>query len=68
MDYIAKHHVAAGGIVNGDMNGLPKTQLLVLPGTSHIGVFFNPTNIEIMKLVVPGFLKQQLPAAPQMPS
>jgi pimeloyl-ACP methyl ester carboxylesterase len=68
MDYIARHHVAAGGIVNGDMNGLPKTQLLVLPGTSHIGVFFNPANIEIMKLVVPAFLKQQLPAAQQMPS
>jgi pimeloyl-ACP methyl ester carboxylesterase len=68
MDYVASHHKAAGGIVNGDMNGLPKTQLLVLPGTTHIGVFFNPANVEIMKAVVPAFLSQQLPAPPQMPS
>ena len=67
-DYIARHHKDAGGLVNGDMNGLPKTQLMVLPGTSHIGVFFNPANVEIMKMVVPVFLKQQLPAAPQMPT
>lgn len=66
MDYIARHHQAAGGIVNGDMAGLPKTQLMVLPGTSHIGVFFNPANVEIMKAVVPVFLKQQLPQPPQM--
>lgn len=65
LDYIAKHHNAAGGIVNGDMNGLPKTQLLVLPGTSHISVFFNPANVEIMKAVVPVFLNQQLPQPPQ---
>lgn len=69
MDYIARHHQAAGGIVNGDMAGLPKTQLLVLPGTSHIGVFFNPANIEIMKAVVPAFLAQKLPQPPmQMPA
>ena len=68
MDYIARHHAAAGGIVNGDINGLPRTQLLVLPGTSHIGVVFNPANIEIMKSVVPAFLAQELPAKPQMPS
>ena len=67
-DYIARHHKDAGGLVNGDMNGLPKTQLMVLPGTSHIGVFFNPANVEIMKMVVPVFLKRQLPAAPQMPT
>lgn len=66
--FAAQHHLDAGGVSNGDLNGLPKTQLMVLPGTSHIGVFFNPTNIEIMKLVVPRFLKQQLPAAPQMPT
>ena len=67
LDYIARHHQAAGGIVNGDMLGLPKTQLLVLPGTSHINVFFNPANIEIMKAVVPAFLKQELPAKPSFP-
>ena len=67
LDYIAKHHQAAGGLVNGDMAGLPKTQLLVLPGTSHTGVFFNPANVEIIKAVVPVFLKQELPAKPSFP-
>lgn len=67
LDYVSRHHQAAGGLVNGDMAGLPKTQLLVLPGTSHINVFFNPANIEIMKAVVPAFLKQELPAKPSFP-
>ena len=66
IDHIAKMHRLLGGITNGDNNGLPKTQLLVLPGTSHINVFFNPANIEIMKAVVPAFLQQELPAKPSM--
>ena len=64
IDHIAKMHRLLGGITDGDTNGLPKTQLLVLPGTSHINVFFNPANVEIMKAVVPTFLKQELPAKP----
>lgn len=64
IDHIAKMHRLLGGITDGDTNGLPKTQLLVLPGTSHINVFFNPANVEIMKAVVPAFLKQELPAKP----
>jgi pimeloyl-ACP methyl ester carboxylesterase len=64
IDHIAKMHKLLGGITDGDTNGLPKTQLLVLPGTSHINVFFNPQNIEIMKIVVPTFLEQELPAKP----
>lgn len=67
IDHIAKMHTLLGGIVDGDTNGLPKTQLLVLPGTSHINVFFNPANVEIMKAVIPTFLAQELPQAPQMP-
>jgi len=66
IDHIAKMHALLGGITDGDTNGLPKTQLLVLPGTSHINVFFNPANIEIMKAVVPAFLQQELPAKPSM--
>ena len=57
-------HKLLGGVLNGDMTGLPKTQILVLPGTTHIGVFFNPANVEIMKSVIPAFLTQQLPAPP----
>lgn len=64
VEHIAKMHQLLGGLTDGDTNGLPKTQLLVLPGTSHINVFFNPANVEIMKAVVPTFLKQALPAKP----
>ncbi len=64
--HAAEMHKLAGGITNGDMNGLPKVQLLVLPGTSHGGVFFNPANVEILKAVVPSFLTQELPAKPKM--
>ena len=67
MDYIASLHKLAGGIINGDTYGLPKTQLMVLPGTSHTGVFFNPRNVEIIKQVVPAFLTQELPAKPSFP-
>lgn len=65
IDHIAKMHRLLGGIVDGDTNGLPKTQLMVLPGTSHIGVFFNPANVGIMKSAVPAFLAQELPQAPK---
>lgn len=68
VDFIAGMHKAAGGRANADTYGLPKTQLMVLPGTSHTGVFFNPANVEIIKTVIPTFLEQQLPAAPAFPS
>lgn len=67
IDHIARMHKLLGGISDGDTNGLPKTQLLVLPGTSHIGVFYNPQNVEYLKSIVPAFLAQELPQAPQMP-
>lgn len=67
IDHVAKMHRLLGGITDGDTNGLPKTQLMVLPGTSHIDVFFNPRNVGIVAAIVPEFLAQQLPRAPQMP-
>ncbi len=68
LDFIAEMHKAAGGRVNADTYGLPKTQLMVLPGTSHTGMFFNPANVEMLKSVIPTFLEQQLPAPPVFPS
>lgn len=53
-----------GGTENGDINGLSDSQLLVLPGSSHVGVFSNPLNIEIMKAAVPAFLAAELPPKP----
>lgn len=64
LDHVIKLHRLLGGHTNGDMNGLPKVQLAVLPGTSHIGVISNPANVEILKAIVPGFLAQELPAPP----
>lgn len=66
MEHVLKLYQLLGGHSDGDMKGLPKLQLAVLPGTSHINVFFNPANVEILKSIVPTFLAQQLPAPPQM--
>lgn len=65
--HIATMHRLLGGLTDGDTNGLPKTQLMVLPGTSHISVFFNPRNVGYMQLAIPAFLAEELPRAPQMP-
>jgi len=67
MEHITEMYRLLGGLTNGDMLGLPKVQLLVLPATTHIGVVYNPTNIEILKRAVPEFLAAELPRAPQMP-
>ncbi|MGD9738168.1 MAG: alpha/beta fold hydrolase [Bauldia sp.] len=64
MDHIAEMHRIFGGHTNGDIRGLPKAQLLVLPGTTHIGVFFTPQSLEIVRQVVPTFLAQDLPQPP----
>ena len=68
-DIVTQAHMTAlykllGGTENGDINGLSKTQLLVLPGTSHVGVFMVQLNVELMKLVVPAFLSAELPPKP----
>lgn len=67
IEHAAELHRLFGGITDGDSNGIPNVELMVLPGTSHTGVFFNPANVEIMKQVVPAFLKQELPQAAMMP-
>jgi len=64
LEHIAKMHATLGGVANGDLNGLPKLQLAMLPGTSHMGVFMVPQNLEIMKTMVPTFLAQTLPQPP----
>jgi hypothetical protein len=66
MEHIVKLYRLLGGHSDGDMKGLPKLQLAILPGTSHINVFFNPANVELLKTMVPTFLAQELPQGPQM--
>ncbi|HEY6737573.1 MAG TPA: alpha/beta hydrolase [Actinopolymorphaceae bacterium] len=41
-----------GGGVNGDLAGLPESQLAVLPGTTHIG----SVQQDILRAIVPAFL------------
>lgn len=41
-DHMAKFFELLGGIVPGDMAGMPKSQLAILPGTSHIGLLSRP--------------------------
>lgn len=44
---------ATGGGVNGDVVGLPDSQLAILPGTSHIGT---SQRVDLLLATVPGFL------------
>jgi pimeloyl-ACP methyl ester carboxylesterase len=63
LNHAVKMFTLLGGKQNGDMNGLPKVQLAVLPGTPHTGVVAG-NNVEYLKTMVPAFLAQQLPAPP----
>jgi pimeloyl-ACP methyl ester carboxylesterase len=46
-----------GGGVNGDLAGLPVSQLAVLPGSSHIGVMYQSA---LLLAIVPSFLDTPL--------
>ncbi|QYN35592.1 alpha/beta hydrolase [Pseudonocardia sp. DSM 110487] len=52
LDHITEFFRLLGGAVNGDIVGLPKSQLTVLPGTTHIGVTHRPE----LHSIVPAFL------------
>lgn len=41
-DHMVEFFKLLGGVVPGDMVGMPKSQLAILPGTSHIGVMNQP--------------------------
>ena len=61
LEHATKLFQLLGGQPNGDMNGLPKVQLAILPGTAHTGVVAG-NNVEYLKIMVPTFLAQELPA------
>lgn len=42
-----------GGGVNGDVVGLPKSQLAILPGTSHVT---STQKVDLLMAMVPQFL------------
>jgi pimeloyl-ACP methyl ester carboxylesterase len=49
-----------GGGVAGDMVGLPRSQLAILPGTTHVTVV---ARADLLLAIVPPFLDAPLPAA-----
>ncbi len=49
-----------GGGVFGDMAGLPRSQLAILPGTTHVTVV---ERVDLLLAIVPPFLDAALPAA-----
>jgi pimeloyl-ACP methyl ester carboxylesterase len=52
LDHLTEFFRLLGGAVNGDIVGLPRSQLTVLPGTTHIGVMHRPE----LHSIVPAFL------------
>jgi pimeloyl-ACP methyl ester carboxylesterase len=49
-----------GGGVFGDMAGLPKSQLAILPGTTHVTVVYRA---DLLLAIIPPFLDAPLPGA-----
>ena len=52
--------MALGGGVAGDLAGLPRSQLAILPGTTHVTVV---ARADLLLAIVPPFLDAPLPAA-----
>ncbi len=52
IDHVSEFFRLLGGAVNGDIVGLPKSQLVVLPGTTHTGVMQRPE----LHSMIPAFL------------
>jgi pimeloyl-ACP methyl ester carboxylesterase len=48
-----------GGGVFGDVAGLPKSQLAILPGTTHVGLSQRP---DLLLAIIPPFLDAPMPA------
>jgi pimeloyl-ACP methyl ester carboxylesterase len=50
-----------GGGVPGDLTGLPKSRLAILPGTTHVTLMWQ--NVEWLAAIVESFLDTPAPAA-----
>ncbi len=61
IEHLAKFFRLVGGGVFGDTPaGLPRSQLAILPGTSHISSVYRP---EFLLPIIPAFLDREAPAA-----
>jgi pimeloyl-ACP methyl ester carboxylesterase len=45
LEHVAEMYKAFGGGISGDMGGLPKSQLAVIPGTSHVSLMMAATSL-----------------------
>lgn len=51
LDHVSKMYKLCGGSVFGDVNGIPKSQLAILPGMSHVGIMMNTK--QLLDIITP---------------
>lgn len=61
LGHLAEMHAALGGHANGDVNGPSRAQMLVLPGTTHMGVFADPAKAQQVAAAANAFLSAPAP-------
>jgi pimeloyl-ACP methyl ester carboxylesterase len=56
LDHLAELYLALGGSTHGDLNGVSRTQLSVLPSATHTGLFTNMDHVSTISQTVRRFL------------
>lgn len=56
LKHLAEMYAAFGGQSHGDINGLSKTQMLILPGTTHMGILADPAKAAMVSNAATTFL------------
>lgn len=61
LGHLADMHAALGGHANGDINGPSRSQLLVLSGTTHMGILADPAKAQQVAAAANVFLNAPAP-------
>jgi pimeloyl-ACP methyl ester carboxylesterase len=61
LGHLADMHAALGGHANGDVNGPSRSQLLVLSGTTHMGILADPAKAQQVAAAANAFLNAPAP-------
>ncbi|MBB6464362.1 pimeloyl-ACP methyl ester carboxylesterase [Aminobacter lissarensis] len=61
LGHLADMHAALGGHANGDVNGPSRSQLLVLSGTTHMGILADPAKAQQVAAAANVFLNAPAP-------
>ncbi|MGS2760680.1 alpha/beta fold hydrolase [Sinomicrobium sp. M5D2P9] len=64
LNHVAEMYRLCGGGVSGDLEGIPKSQLAILPGKSHIGLMMDTKGV--LSAIIP-FLQDAPPPASFLP-